>query len=464
MSALALTAALFLADPAASRVDVSGGVSVELRGGRAPVDPASNPEWGVLTILTPDVDMEVATRRGTLLNFGYTPRVQYRSANRLDINRPILLHQAYATLAQQLDPRWVLGVNLGGSVGEADYNSAPVVLGADQAELPDAQVLQIAAVSAGLRLDGRLTRRHTLGFLLNTVYRTPLDADDTSIVVDPDMDTDTDPDMDTDADTGNAGGGGGVPEQLSVEAGVALNTRVTPVDAVEVSVRPGFFDYNRGATQYVTVQGLAEWDRQIRPSLSTSVGAGVFSFAGVGETQTESIPVQPVALASVTGGLVRRASHNVEATIGAGLAPYFNRARISLDSRATLSANVTVNIPPRWTVRVLGAALTNATAEPLPDTGNGNQATETQMRLALPVTYQINDQQQFEFGFLGTVRAPHVQSNQFEFNQLETWLYVAYRIGAGTARGGQEVGQSSSGAVTRSARGESGAAASGGRR
>ena len=458
MSALALTAALFLADPAASRVDVSGGVSVELRGGRAPVDPASNPEWGILTILTPDVDMEVATRRGTLLNFGYTPRVQYRSANRLDINRPILLHQAYATLAQQLDPRWVLGVNLGGSVGEADYNSAPVVLGADQAELPDAQVLQIAAVSAGARLDGRLTRRHTLGFLLNTVYRTPLDTAETTIIVDDDT-------MDTDTDANNAAGaGGGVPEQLNVEAGVALNTRVTPVDGVEVSVRPGFFDYNQGGTQYATVQGLAEWDRQIRPSLSTSVGGGVFYFAGVGDTQSESIPVQPVLLTSVTGGLVRRASHNVDATLGAGVAPYFNRARISLDSRATLSGNIAINIPPRWTVRVLGAALTNATAEPLPDTGNGNPATETQMRLALPVTYQIDDRQQFEFGFLGTVRGSHIQADNFEFNQLETWLYVAYRIGAGTARGGQEVGQASSGAVTRSARGDSGAAASGGRR
>lgn len=452
MSALALTAALFLADPAASRVDVSGGVSVELRGGRAPVQPAEDPEPGMLLIINPDVDMEVATRRGTLLNFGYTPRVQYRYPNRLDLNRPLLLHQAYATLAQQLDPRWVLGANLGGSVGEADYNSAPVVLGPDQAELPDATVLEIAAVSAGARVDGRITRRHTLGFLLNTVYRTPLDSNETNIVVD------------TDTDDGNANAGaGGVPEQLNVQGGVALNTRVTQVDGVEVSLRPGYFDYDRGGTQYMTVQGLAEWERQIRPSLSTSVGGGVFYFTGVGGTESESIPVQPVVLASVTGGLVRRASHNVDATLGTGIAPYFNRARVSLDSRATLTGSVTVNIPPLWTVRVIGAALTNATADPLPATGNGRAATETQMRLALPVTYQINDQQQFEFGFLGTVRGSHVQADPFEFNQLETWLYVAYRIGAGTARGGQEVGQSGSGTVTRSARGESGDA-SGGRR
>ena len=111
MSILALTSALwFAADPAASRVDVSGGVSIELRGGRAPIQPSDpTSTWGVLTILTPDVDMEVASRRGTLFNFGYTPRVQYRWPNRVGLDRPILLHQAYATLQQQLDPRWTLG-------------------------------------------------------------------------------------------------------------------------------------------------------------------------------------------------------------------------------------------------------------------------------------------------------------------------------------------------------------------
>jgi|GEM_PF-1906671 len=446
MSALALTAALWFAtDPTASRVDVSGGAAIEVRGGRAPTQPTADPEPAVLSILTPDVDMEVASRRGTLFNLGYTPRVQYRYPNRIGVNRPLLLHQGYATLAQQLDPRWLLGVNLGGSVGEADYNSAPLVL-EDNTQAPDVSVLEIAAATAGVDVEGRLTRRHTLGFGADVVYRTPLDV--------PEVD---DPDAQVSS--------GGIPEQLNVNGEVSLDTRVTAVDAVEVAVSPGYFNYNEGDTQFVTTQATGQWRRQIRPSLSSSLGAGVFGSTGVGGTRTNGL--MPVALASVTGALVRSASHNVDATVVAGVTPYFDRVRVQLDPRATLNATVVVALPPRWSVRVLAGGVTNATTRPRTLDNDGGEdvrtVTETQVRLGVPVTYQINEQQQFEFGLLMSARAPHLRSDRFEFNQGETWLYVAYRIGAGTARGGQEVGQANRGAVTRSARGEA-SAASGGRR
>jgi len=444
MSVLALAAALwFAADPAASRVDVSGGVSIELRGGRTPVQQSDpNSEWGMLTILNPDVDMEVASRRGTLFNLGYTPRVQYRQlANNDDIARPLLLHQAYATLQQQLDPRWLLGVNLGGSVGEVNYNSVQLVLGDGQVDAPDVNVLKIAAGSAGIDVAGRLTRRHTLRLGTEVVYRTPLN---------------------TVSSSGDSAVSGGVPDQLNVEATVGVETRVSPVDAVEVDVTPGYFDYNNGGTQYATVDGLAQWRRQLRPSLSSSLGAGAFYFAGVGGTTSASIPVQPIAQAALTGGLVRSASHNVDATLGVGVEPYFNRSRVSLDSRASAFSTITIAIPPRWSVQVLAAALTNATERPR-YRDDGTPLTETQVRLGIPVTYEISDQQQFEFGLLMSARAPHLRYQPFSFNQGTTWLYVAYRIGVGTARGGREVGAASRGAVTRSSRGENDAT-SGGRR
>jgi hypothetical protein len=450
MSSLALTAALCLADPAASRVDVSGGVSVEVRGGRAPVRPAEPPVFSVLTIVNPDVDMEFASRRGTTFNLGYTPRVQYRNRNRVsNLQRPLLLHQAYSTLVQQIDPRWALGVNLGGSIGEADYNSVPILID-DNAQAPDVDVLQIAAVSAGMNVEGRLTRRHTLGIRTNVVYRTPFD------VPEPEM-----PDPDVPDDEQRALGG--LPEQLNANAGVSLNTRITPLDAIEVEASPGYFNANDGGAQFVTAQVTGQWQRQIRPSLASALGLGVFGSAGVGGTRTQSAPVMPVALASVTGGLLRRATHNVDATLTAGLTPFFDRVQVSLDPRATLNATVEVAIPPRWTVRVLAGGVTNATATPRQLDGGASaaQQTETQVRLSLPVTYQISEQQQFEFGLLLAARAPHLRSPELELNQGETWLYVAYRIGAGTARGGREVGQSGRGAITRSARGENDAVGGG---
>lgn len=453
MTPLSLLAALwFAADPAASRVDVSGGAAIELRGGFAPPSPQEDSGPSVLAILTPDVDMEVASRRGTLFNLGYTPRVQYRYPNRIDLNRPLLLHQGYATLRQPVDPRWVLGLTVGGSVGEVDYNSAPEIVG-DGSDAPnvnpgDVAVLQIAAASAGLSAEGRLTRRHTLGLRTDVVYRTPLGV--------PEVEDET-------TQLTSAG----IPEQVNINAAVSLDTRVSPIDAVEVAVTPGYFDYNAGDTQFITTQAVGQWRRDIRPSLQSTVGAGVFGSAGIGDTQTDEVPVLPVALASVTGGLVRSASHSVDATLAAGLTPYFDRVQVDLSPRATINGSVQVTLPPRWTVRGLLGAVTNATRDPRDPRqsadGTTQPITESQFRVAVPATYQISEEQQFEFGVLMTARAPHFASDDFSFGQSEAWLYVAYRIGAGTARGGQEVGGGGQGAVTRSARGNSDAA-SGGRR
>lgn len=442
----------FAADPAASRVDVSAGAAIEVRGGFAPRSPREASEPSVLAILTPDVDMELASRRGTVFNLGYTPRVTYRFPNLINLNRPLLLHQAYATLRQRVDPRWVLGVNLGGSVGELDYNSAPQVLGdgadAPNVAQPDVSVLNIATGSVGLSAEGRLSLRHTLGLQTTVIYRTPLGVPEV-----------TDPDTRLSS--------AGVPEQLNVNVGVSLDTRVSAVDSVGVAVTPGYFDYNTGETQFITGQAVAQWRREIRPSLRSTVGAGAFASAGLGDTNTDSVPVLPVALASVTGGLVRSASHSVDATVSAGLTPYFDRVQIDLSPRASLNASVQLSLPPRWTVRGLVGAVTNATRDPRDprvfDDGSTQPISESQFRLAVPATYQISDEQQFEFGVLMTARAPHFAADEFSFAQSEAWLYVAYRIGAGTARGGQEVGGGSQGAVSRSSRGGSDAAG-GGRR
>lgn len=456
MSSLSLTtlvgALWFAADPAASRVDVSGGAAIELRGGFAPPSPQDSAAPSVLAILTPDVDMELASRRGTIFNLGYTPRVTYRFPNRINLNRPLLLHQAYGTLRQRLDPRWVLGVNLGGSVGELDYNSAPEVLGdgADSPNVtqPSVSVLNIATGSVALTAEGQLTRRHTLGLQTSVVYRTPLGIPDVA---------------DSEAQLSSTG----VPEQLNVNVGVSLDTRISQIDSVGVEVTPGYFDYNTGETQFITGQAVAQWRRDIRPSLQSTVGAGAFGSAGLGTTETDDVPVLPVALASVTGGLVRSASHSVDATVSAGLTPYFDRVQIDLSPRAALNASVQLSLPPRWTVRGLVGAVTNATRDPRDPRENADGTTqsisESQFRVAVPVTYQISDEQQFEFGLLMTARAPHLRADDFTLAQSEAWLYVAYRIGAGTARGGQEVGGGSQGAVTRSSRGDSDAAG-GGRR
>ncbi len=443
MSLAAITAALWLAvDPASSRVDVSGGAAVELRGGRAPVTPLADPEWAMLSIITPEVAMETASRRGTTLRIAYAPRVQQRLPNVLDIRRPLLLHQNELSLLHTLTRRWNLGLNLASRVGESDYNSSSAVLdddtGAGNATAPDVDVLQIVVGSGILSATGRLTRRHTLELRAGGSYRGTIG--DTGTV------TTTTVDEDGNETTEERQA---LPNQTSVTVTAGLVSRVTQADRVGVALEPGFvrFDERGQEGGFRSLTARTTWDRAIHASLNTSLTFGVFgALVDGGDAR-----VIPMGLAELDGVLRQRANHRVTGSVAAGIVPYFDRVTSTLNPRATTTANVAVALPPRWTVRGLVSLVTNTTAEPITPL-NDVPITETALRLVVPATYDINDEQQFEFGLIMAARAPHLASPGFEFNQLESWLYVAYRIGVGTARGRREVGGGGGGPVTQRSR------------
>jgi hypothetical protein len=87
---------------------------------------------------------------------------------------------------------------------------------------------------------------------------------------------------------------------------------------------------------------------------------------------------------------------------------------------------------------VQGSAYTALTPRPRPLVGM-IEIPETVIRAQTPVTYSINDYSTFEFGTIFSVRGSHLAAEDFAFRQVEMWLYVAFRIGAGTTRGGEEV-------------------------
>ncbi len=440
MSSFGLAAALLLAiDPRASRVDVSGAVSVELRGGRAPVVPTESPTGSFLSIITPDFDVNARSRRGGSFTLGYSPRVQYRVPNRIDLDRPILLHQAYAGYDKELTARWTLGANLGGSVGETDYTGLTIALG-DQAQTPETAIVRFAIASADLRLDGRLTRRHTLVIEPRAGYRAPLDPP---------------PEDDADDD-----GLGALPEQLTVDLGLGLETRLSLIDQIHLLLRPGVVDYN-GEVTFADSDNRVRWIRRLRPSLTAQVDAGIFGAARV-RGGSSNFQVFPVGGASVSGGLRRRANYNVDGSLGLDFSGFFDRVTERVDPRARLTATLTFNIPPRWSAGATLGAFTNVTGSPRDPSATGDTVPESQIQFTTPVTYQIDDRQQFEFGTILSVRAPHLRADDLEFTQLETWFYVAYRVGGGTARGGDEVGGGGGGSIGTGTRGVD--AAGGGRR
>jgi hypothetical protein len=168
-----LLATLLLIDPRSARVDVSGGVAVEARIGRAPVTPVQDPELSFLTIVTPDVAMEVRARRSGTFTLGYSPRVQYRLPNRLQLQRPIFLHTITSTYDASLSRRWLLGVNLGTSVGEIDYTGINIALG-DNTAVPDVTVINFVFGNAGITLTHLISPTQRLIFGPSFDIRAPI--------------------------------------------------------------------------------------------------------------------------------------------------------------------------------------------------------------------------------------------------------------------------------------------------
>jgi hypothetical protein len=412
-------------DPRAHRVDVSGGATAEVRGGAAPRTPLDNPEPTFLTILTPNVDFQVRHRRGGTFNLGLTPRMQFRVPNRLSVNRPIFLGQVYATHSMDLNRKWTMDTDLGASAGELDYTGVVFALGGGQASTYNVDVAQLAFGSAQIGVEGRVAPTHTV--LINPLFQVRTPIGDTADAADQGLTQ--------------------LPTQLTGIFGLGHRYQASPVDAVETMLRPGVVDYNNAVTFFST-DGRVAWERQLRPQLRSHFDLGVFGArtlrsSGSATAQAEpDVKVFPVGAFRLTGRLYASSTHRVEGNIGAGAQGFFDRISERVEPRGNVTMGITTFVPPRWTIGVSATGFTALTPSPRPIPPMATfRVPETVITGTTPVTYRIDDNTQFEFGTVVSVRASHFADPSFEFSQFAGWLYIAFRIAGGTARGGEEVGQ-----------------------
>ena len=423
-----LAAALLLIDPSSARVDVSGGVAAEVRGGRAPISPVDPPVASFLAIVTPDVAMQVRSRRGGVFTLGYSPRIQYRLPNRLDLLRPLFLHTFTSTYDVSLSRRWSMGLSLSSSVGEVDYTGINIALG-DNAAAPDLQLVNFVFGSGGLQFTNLVNRRNVVSFGPEFDLRSPLgDSRDLS------------------ASTTFSN----IPTQTAVYFPTSWAHQASTVDTVDLRTRPGIVDYDSEDT-YVVADTRVGWDRQVATNLFTRLDAGLFVASLIrgepgdtdldGTADTSATRVFPVGSVSLQGRLRSTASHWVDGNLGFEVIGFFDRVAVRVDPRGQLTAGITTTIPPRWAAGLQAAAFTALNPDPRPSVGmNMIEVPETLIRVQTPITYAIGRYSALEFGAIVSVRASHLASSQFQFTQLELWGYLAYRIGAGTARGQGEVG------------------------
>lgn len=424
MSGLLLWA-LLLVDPRSAQVDVSGGVAAEMRIGRAPVTPAAEPVLSFLAIVTPDVAMEVDSRRGGTFTLGYSPRIQYRVPNRIELQRPLFLHSITSTYDATLSRRGLADIDLGTSVGEIDYTGINIALG-DNTATPNIAVINFVFGSGSADFTWIAAPRHRLTFGPSFDIRAPLEGSRgvaNTMVFD------------------------SIPVQTQADFGIEYAVDATRLDEVFVTTAPGIVDYDFDTTFFAADSRLG-WERRLTENLSTRLTGGVFGaqlirgtlddLDGNGAPEGRRAALFPVGSANITGRMHSRASHWVDGNVGFEVVGFFDRITSRVDPRGQLTAGITTTIPPRWAVAVQGSAYSALTPRPRPLIGM-IEIPETVIRAQTPVTYTINDNSAFEFGTVFSVRGSHLAASEFAFTQTEMWLYVAFRIGGGTARGGEEV-------------------------
>lgn len=426
---------MLLVDPRAHKVDVSGGVTVEIRGGRAPrvPSPLETPVPSMLMIVSPNVDFGAVSRRSGSLMVGYAPRVQWRYPNRLSINRPILLHEAYLSYAVGFTRRWSLAFDGSTSVGELDYTGLQILLGPGQAETPEdaPDVAQIAVAHIQMDVTAVPDRRSRVVFGPRFDLRMPI---------------------------GRSVGISTLPQQISGGFLATTSIVVDALDEVDATVFPGIYHYNEGVT-FLNVDARAGWGRALSRLWASHLELGVFAAHRIGEPTLvpgesnlrPATRVFPVGSLDFTGRLWSKAGRKyLDGTLSAGVLGFFDRITEQVEPRALLALGIDGSLPPKWAIGVRGSIYTAVTPQPrLPRVIEGQflELPETVIQAQTPITYTIDHQTRFEFGTVMSVRGTHFRSDNFRFSQLETWVYVAIRFAASTSRGRMELGPRSSGAI-----------------
>lgn len=405
-------AALLVIDPSASRTDVSGGVSTEVRGGWAPVDPVSPSTAAFVVVLIPNVDLQHTHRRRGTVGLGYAPRMFLRQPNQLSVRRPLLFHDIDLSYARRLNRAWQFGTTARAGIGEIDYTSAALAFDVGQTQLPNNSVLSLLTVDGSVGFTGTLSPHAGLGIATGAGTRRSLPNGDEP----------------PSAVTRNYA-------DVTVGPSLELGAR----DDLSVRVVTSVIDFVPGAL-FVSVDARLAWSHALRRRLRLGVDAGMF-VGRVALRQDDTTGADdaafPVGSLSLTGTMIARSRYSLGGAVTASAFGVFDAGSGRLLYRSLLGTDLVLALPPRWSAGITASFVTAITPEPA-DSRDVVSVAETIALARTPIAYRIDDTKSVEFGTILGVRAPHLAAQDFSSTQYEAWLYVAFRIGGTTARAGRQ--------------------------
>ncbi len=402
-------------------VDVAAGGRTEVRGGVAPLYPGASTSRPMAAVaLTPAFAFRLASPRWSVL-LRYHPRLFWRFPNRLDLDRPLVLHQASGSYGHALTRRWSLNVDTNAAIGEVDYTALGLVFPGVQSTLPNTGVLSYANISAMGWLGVQLARRHRLRFGGGGGRSGPLDYVDTS----------SDPED-------------GVPDRAVIPTQVRGNAAVEYMYAAsrrdDVQATGGITSIDFSTSQHYLVSSIVlGWAHRFSRTTDGVLRGGTWVVQLLESRDDEPLknPVIPVADIGVRSQLHGSQRVRLSGTAGASMTGYVDPIFALVEPRAGGTLGLALEFPPDWTARVEATMYTAATARPrtapaLSPAGVAVLFDQTLFAASLPITWEFAKFAALEFGARFTARAPHLRADNWELHRVEAWGYAALIVMFGT--------------------------------
>lgn len=401
----------------ATAVEGAVGADAEVAAGRAPVG-ISGPERNSIQLIgTPAVGLRLYSPTQSL-TASYSPRFYYRVPNDLDLERPLLLHQA--GLAHQVElgstSDWRSGVRF--SAGELDYTTLSLVFDPQSANPPQ----DVAEV---MRLDGdttwrtSLSSRTGLALTLQGEYTRPLDEE-------PPLGIDPVTGMPLPPDPGSA--------LLESAAGTIipqLRYQLSRRDVLTTSLRVSYQWFSNDA-RYLLFSPQVGWERRLsaRTNLITSAGplyvVTLEAAPGVADDNT----LGGAGVLELNTVFDRSRGTDVTGRIAATLEWFFDPLAGTSDPRAGLEAGIVARFGRDWTFTP------NASLSTLLDDSTGGDLVRTDasvLRAELPWRYRITDHLAFNFGLRGSLRGRGLNDSFNLSEQHEIWAYMGLSVAIATS-------------------------------
>ena len=397
-------------------------VASESRAGVAPPLPGYAPDSFVAEILIPRLALELRDT-GLVFSAWYSPRFFWQYPNPSSVTGPVLnpsavpiapttvsepliLHTFGLTLDARASRSVQVTASAGGSIGEPDYTTLPLLLGTGQAALPSA--VELASANGQALVVKKLTQRWQVSLAGQASHWQWLN-------IPPGVE-----------------GSGTATSQTSVSGEPAAAFLVTPRDALGLGTAVGWVSYSYGSGALV-VTPAATWKRRLDRGTDLNLRLGLTYVHLLGSTPpgftpllgaNETEAISPVGSAELVLRLARLDQVMLLGRTFAGVDFYLDPILGTGLPRGLVAAELTAVSVPSWTISLRGdfaTALQDVPVKPPqipPD--------ETAFSLTLAVRRRVTENFYAELGGRWANRGPTLYTPNFHFDdQRQLWAYLS---------------------------------------